>query len=82
MSSKNEKYKSKSAMMKHEKSEGSKERKMEYGSAKHPGFKAVQKKIAKKSGVGLKAAGAILASSSRKASAAAKKRNPRLKKVK
>jgi hypothetical protein len=47
---------------------------------KHPGFKAVQAKIAAK-GYGKKAAGAILAASSRKASAAAKKRNPRLKKV-
>ena len=49
---------------------------------KNPGFKAVQKKIAKKSNVSMKAAGAILASSTRKASAAAKKKNPRLKKVK
>lgn len=47
---------------------------------KHPGFKAVQKKIAKK--YGMKAAGAILASSTRKASASAKRKNPRLKKVK
>jgi hypothetical protein len=31
MSAKGEKYKSKKAMMKHEKSEGAKERKMEYG---------------------------------------------------
>lgn len=36
--------------------------------AKHPGFKAVQKSIAKREGVSQKAAGAILASSSRKAS--------------
>ena len=49
---------------------------------KHPGFKAVQSSIAKKSGVSKKAAGAILASSTRKASPAAKKRNPRLKRVK
>ena len=49
---------------------------------KHSGFKAVQKKIAKKSNVSMEAAGAILASSTRKASAAAKKKNPRLKKVK
>jgi hypothetical protein len=49
---------------------------------KHPGFKAVQKSIAKKEGVSEKAAGAILASSSRKASASAKKKNPNLKKVK
>jgi hypothetical protein len=50
--------------------------------AKHPGFKAVQSSIAKKQGVSKKAAGAILASSSRKASATAKKLNPNLKKVK
>jgi hypothetical protein len=47
---------------------------------KHPGFAAVQKKIASQ-GYSKKAAGAILAASSRKASAAAKKKNPRLKKV-
>lgn len=34
MSMKGEKYKSKSAKMKHEKAEGMKERKMEYGSKK------------------------------------------------
>lgn len=49
-------------------------------SKKHPGFKAVQKKIAKK--YGMKRAGAILAASSRKASAKAKRKNPRLKRVK
>lgn len=49
---------------------------------KHPGFKAVQKKIAAKENVSMERAGAILASSSRKASAAARKKNPRLKKVK
>ena len=49
---------------------------------KHPGFKAVQKKIAKQQGVSMNAAGAILASSARKASPAAKKANPRLKRVK
>lgn len=48
----------------------------------HPGFKAVQDKIARKQGVSKKAAGAILAKSTRNASAAAKKRNPKLKKVK
>jgi len=46
----------------------------------HPGFHAVQKKIAKK--YGMKKAGAILAASTRGASKAAKKKNPRLKKVK
>jgi hypothetical protein len=51
-------------------------------SKKHPGFKAVQAKIAKKQGVSKKAAGAILASATRKASAKAKRKNPRLKKVK
>ena len=50
--------------------------------AKHPGFKDVQSKIASKSGVSSKAAGAILASSTRKASPAAKRKNPRLKRVK
>ena len=49
---------------------------------KHPGFKAVQGKIARKEGVSKKAAGAILASSTRKASAKAKAKNPKLKKVK
>jgi hypothetical protein len=48
----------------------------------HPGFKAVQAKIAAKEGVSKDAAGAILASSSRKASAKAKKANPRLNRVK
>lgn len=48
----------------------------------HPGFKSVQKKIAKQQGVSKKAAGAILAASTRKASAAAKRKNPRLKRVK
>ena len=49
---------------------------------KHPGFKAVQKSIARKQGVSMKAAGAILASSTRKASPAAKRANTNLKKVK
>ena len=46
------------------------------------GFKNVAKNIARKQGVTKKAASAILAASSRKASPAAKKKNPRLKKVK
>jgi|SRR5580692_478182 hypothetical protein len=46
---------------------------------KHPGFKAVQSKIAKK--YGMKKAGAILGASTRRASASAKRRNPRLKRV-
>jgi hypothetical protein len=57
-------------------------------SKSHPGFKKVQGSIAKqknpKTGkpYGKRAAGAILASASRKASPAAKKKNPMLKKVK
>lgn len=46
----------------------------------HPGFKAVQKKIAKK--YGMEKAGAILANVTRNASKKAKKANPRLKRVK
>lgn len=45
-------------------------------------FKSLVNKIAKKGGYSKKAAGAILASASRKASAKAKKKNPNLKKVK
>jgi hypothetical protein len=45
-------------------------------------FKSIQNKIAKKDGVSKKSAGAILASASRKASPAAKRKNPKLKKVK
>lgn len=48
----------------------------------HPGFKSVQRSIAKKQGVSMKQAGAILASSTRNASAKAKRANPRLKRVK
>lgn len=49
---------------------------------KHPGFSRVQASIAKKGGYSKKAAGAILASATRHASAKAKAKNPRLKKVK
>jgi len=49
---------------------------------KHPGFASVQKSIAKRSGVSQERAGAILAASTRKASAGAKRKNPRLKRVK
>ena len=48
----------------------------------HPGFKAVQKSIASKSGVSKERAGAILGAATRNASAAAKQANPRLKRVK
>ena len=50
-------------------------------SSAHPGFKAVQGKI-EKEGYSSKIAGAILASRTRHASAAAKRANPRLKRVK
>jgi len=55
---------------------------MAKGGSTHSGFKAVQEKIAKKQGISSKAAAAILAAASRNASASAKKKNPRLKKVK
>jgi len=48
--------------------------------SKHPGFAAVESKIARQKGV--KDAGAILASATRNASAAAKRKNPNLKRVK
>jgi hypothetical protein len=46
------------------------------------GFKAAQKQIAKKQGLSMERAGAILAAGARKASPAAKRKNPNLKKVK
>ena len=46
------------------------------------GFKAAQAQIAKKQGIPMERAGAILAAGARKASAAAKRKNPNLKKVK
>ena len=55
---------------------------MKVGGTTHPGFKSVQSSIAAKQGISKQAAGAILASSTRKASAKAKAANPRLKKVK
>ena len=48
----------------------------------HPEVKAVAKKIAAKQGVSKESAGAILAAGARKASKAAVKANPNLKKVK
>lgn len=47
----------------------------------HPGFKNVAAGIARKEGISNQAASAILASKTRNASAAAKRKNPRLKKV-
>ena len=49
---------------------------------KHPGFKAEAEKIAKRERVSVKRADAMLAASTRKDSSRAKKKNPRLKKVK
>jgi len=46
------------------------------------GFEANARKIAKEQGISLKRARAILAASTRRASPAAKRRNPRLKRVK
>jgi hypothetical protein len=46
------------------------------------GFKKAQSQIAKKQGISLERAGAILAAGARKASPAAKRKNPNLKKVK
>jgi hypothetical protein len=51
-------------------------------SSAHPGFSAVQAKIANKQGISSERAGAILASRTRAASAGAKRKNPRLRKVK
>jgi hypothetical protein len=48
--------------------------------ATHPGFKKAEAKIGKQPGI--RNPGAVLAAGTRKASPAAKKANPRLKKVK
>ena len=48
---------------------------------KHIGFKAAAAKAAKGAGVSLKRGAAIIAAGARKASAKAKRLNPRLKKV-
>lgn len=48
---------------------------------KHPGFKAVQAKIAAKQGIPMERAGAIVAAGARKASKKAVAANPALKKV-
>lgn len=50
-------------------------------SGKGMGFAAAQKQIAAKQGISSKAAGAILAAGARKASPAAKRANPNLRKV-
>lgn len=50
-------------------------------SAKHPGFKAAAASIERREGVSKESARAILAAGARKASAKAKRANPRLKRV-
>ncbi len=49
---------------------------------RHPGFQKVSATIAKKQGIPVARAKAILAASSRSASKSAKKANPRLQRVK
>jgi len=51
-------------------------------STKHPGFQKVAAQMAKKQGISKARASAELAASTRRASPAAKKANPRLKRVK
>ncbi len=48
----------------------------------HPGFKAAASSIQYRMGISPERAAAILAAGTRKASAKAKKKNPRLKRVK
>lgn len=47
----------------------------------HPGFKAVAASIARQKGVPIARANAILAASTRRAGAKARRRNPRLNRV-
>jgi len=47
----------------------------------HPGFKNVQRQIANREGVSMTRAGAMLAAATRKSSGKAKRKNPRLRKV-
>ena len=51
-------------------------------STKVRGFKANQRRIARRQGISMKRAGAILATGARRASPSAKRKNPRLKRVK
>lgn len=48
----------------------------------HPGFAKVAERIAKRQGISMERARAILAAATRRASPEAKKKNPRLKRVK
>lgn len=52
----------------------------ERGADAHPGFKTVEKKIGQRPGI--RDPGAVLAAATRRASPAAKRANPRLKRVK
>lgn len=47
----------------------------------HPGFKSAQRSIARREGISEARAGAILGAGARNASPAAKRKNPRLKRV-
>lgn len=51
-------------------------------SKKHPGFKGAAANIAKREGIPVKEADAELAASTRRAGAAARRKNPRLNRVK
>lgn len=48
----------------------------------HPGFKAVQNSISKREGVSKDRAGAILAAGTRRSGVLARKKNPRINRVK
>ena len=56
--------------------------KLAHHSAAHPGFDAVAAKISRQDGVSPDRARAILGASTRRASAGARERNPRLDRVK
>lgn len=73
------KKKGKEGSAEEERTESRAEAKRE-GDNPHPGFKAVEKKIG--ANPKIRDPGAVLAAASRGASAAAKAKNPRLKKVK
>jgi hypothetical protein len=55
---------------------------MAQSKVKHPGFEKASASIAKRQGVSQSRADAILAAGTRKAGAKAKRKNPRLRKVK
>lgn len=51
-------------------------------SRRHPGFSSAARSIARRQGVSMERARAILAAGTRRASPAARRRNPRLRRVK